>query len=681
MKITLKRLTLAIAGAGLLTIYGCGGGSSSSSTSTTPITLGGINATGAAFTDAVIKVVNSRGVTVGTSSVIGADGVFSITLSAGAVAPFVLTSSRTSAEGAIESLVSVVPAVTGSSATVNITPVTNLIASRLSSSGDPLKLATELAAGNSVVNATTVAATVADVQAILDPVLQATGTAGTNPLTGTFAADGTGYDRLLDSIKVSITVDSATTSNVEIGIKQQLPEGAAPNVIQFANGAAATPIATVQATVAALPSISGTLLPSGTSALIAAHLAQLTACYALPITSRVSGVFSGSAPNRKSVGGAANIIAPECKNVFMGNDPANFKSNGNLVGSSGAFGGLFKEGATGVVFSQGTYEFTRANVTVGPNTFADTVISYKSKDTSGNETFDTFALRLDPADNKLKQIGNQYNYSGGVSSYQQLRQFPTLNQSAFNYYSTGYSLSVNDVSGGAGVGGSIYDRVEVTTPKNNVLTLKPKVGLSILSLVKFPGNVGGTEVVTGTAFVRLNSEYADTSNSADPKLKDTTMFFGDRAVFTNTEIAKIPAQSVWKFAYFLAGNLTTTPDATQHYKTRARALTIPELKAQGLAELTSADILFVSSNANPSNVANPGKLPMAGFTSATVHYTVPTGALPPTSLKIYGQYGSGSFDDTLGVASTARTGDILCKNAGGSDAHCTGASYAATAVG
>ena len=39
-------------------------------------------------------------------------------------------------------------------------------------------------------------------------------------------------------------------------------------------------------------------------------------------------------------------------------------------------------GATGAVFSQGTYEFTRAN--------GDLVIGYKSRGTDGSETFDTF---------------------------------------------------------------------------------------------------------------------------------------------------------------------------------------------------------------------------------------------------------------------------------------------------
>ncbi|MEO6016522.1 MAG: hypothetical protein ABIP46_04645 [Polaromonas sp.] len=164
MKTTIRRLALAIASAGLLTIYGCGGGSSPAvvaPTGPTAVTIQGTAASGAAFTDAVITVIDSSGATVGTSSPVSADGIFSVTLASGAIAPYVLIASRTTADGEVQTLVSV--AESASVTTANITPITNLIASRLSSTGDPLKLAGELAAGTARITPTAVATTVAEV--------------------------------------------------------------------------------------------------------------------------------------------------------------------------------------------------------------------------------------------------------------------------------------------------------------------------------------------------------------------------------------------------------------------------------------------------------------------------------------------------------------------------------------
>ncbi|MGQ3227166.1 MAG: hypothetical protein ACT6UU_24895, partial [Hydrogenophaga sp.] len=224
----------ALAGLLMLALAGCGGGSGVNSgaggggTVTAPVglTVSGVTATGAAFTGAVITVVDSRGVTVGQSQPVGTNGTYSITLDAAAVAPFVLVANRTDANGATQTLVSVIAS--ASATTANITPITTLIASRLSPSGDPGKLASELAAGNAVISAQAVAATVTEVQAILAPLLTATSTTGFNPLTGTFSTDGTGYDRLLDSVNITFLPASSTTTNIEISVKQEVPDGQQP---------------------------------------------------------------------------------------------------------------------------------------------------------------------------------------------------------------------------------------------------------------------------------------------------------------------------------------------------------------------------------------------------------------------------------------------------------------------
>ncbi len=647
----LRLLTLGVT----VALAGCGGGSSSGTSGTT--TLAGTAATGAAFEGASITVLDRNGTQVGASTSVGSDGRFSIALSAGAQAPFILTATRTNAAGASESLVSVVPSVSANSAStpVNLSPITTLIASRLSASGNPATLASEVAAGTATISTSTVNAKVTEIQTILSPLLNAVGVAGVDPLTGNFSTDGTGYDRLLDSLKVTITPASSISANVEVGIKQSQADGADPVAISFTNGASQTPAASIEALPA---SNTYTLVESGTSAKITAFLTQLNNCLALPPSTRVP---SGTS--------AADIAAPACRQAFFGDDPTGYKHNGKQVGATGAFSGLFNSGVQNTVFSQGSYEFTNS----GDESI---VVSYRSRTAAGAETFDTLVLKGD-TDGKLKLRGNQYDYGGSVTAYHQIRRFPSLNQSASDYYSTGYNISIPKAG---------LDHVEVTTPRGGTLVLKPQTGSDNLQLLKgWTGSganpVGGT--LTGTSFVRIRSEYADSGNTADPAASSE----GDRLFFVgtpyaNADIAKLKAQGVWTFKYYLAG-APTTAAATQYYKTRARSLTIPELRTQTWAALTDAQRNSLSAAALPAGAGGAGRIPVTdGRANLALAYTVPAGALPPTNLQLWGRYTTdawvsfSTFSDNNKVASTARAGTIACANASGGDAHCADGGFA-----
>jgi hypothetical protein len=179
--------------------------------------------------------------------------------------------------------------------------------------------------------------------------------------------------------------------------------------------------------------------------------------------------------------------------------------------------------------------------------------------------------------------------------------------------------------------------------------------------------------------------YVDTNNSTDPASRDTTLFFADRTQFTDTILASIPAQSVWTFKYFVAGNTGGTADATQNYKTRARALTIGELKTKGFSALTSGDLALLNANALPDNHPSaPGRLPFSAQATATLNWTVGATALPPTSIQIWGNYNdgthSGGFTDSTTVGSTARTGNVSCTSTGASDYHCASGNYTTNTV-
>ncbi len=655
-------VSLIFSGLIALTLAGCGGGSSDtggvlptpSPVAQVPavpsaVTLSGVAATGAAFSGGVVSATDSTGAAVGTSSLVGDDGRFSIKLSIGAKAPFVLVAERATLNGQFERLVSVVSTTTGDTATVNLTPVTTLIAALLSPSGDPTKLAAEVSAGTARVTSASVATTVDQVQTLLAPLLVATNTSTINPLTGSFSVNGSGYDRLLDSVHVSITPASATASNIEVAVKQQTAEGAQPATVSFTSASAAT----VQ-----LPAVeAGTLVPDGTSVKINQFLTDLTACYALPLADRVNGV---SATSTAVVGGASDVKASACRTLFVGADPAGYLSNGQRVGrdasNSGAFAGLFRRGADGVVFSQGSYEFTRSN--------GDLVLGYKSRDSVGNEGYDTLVVRRDSADGKLKLVGNQYAYPGGVVPYQQVRQFIMLNQSAYNYRSTGYTLNVDNKTDSAGV--PLFDRVEVTTPRGGTLVLKPNRGYGYLGLVK------GTSTL-GTNFMRLRSEFINSLTTGTLSTMEPGLFFSSTLV-SEAELAAVPAQSAWIYSYFLAGNTGSTPNAVQTYKTRARALTIGELTQKKLATLNDGVIAALQSNANASNgsVPLPTDGPIdTGVTANGGGWSVASGALPPTSISIYGSYQGSGFSDVANFGSTARTTAVSCLAATAADKHCS----------
>jgi len=78
-------------------------------------------------------------------------------------------------------------------------------------------------------------------------------------------------------------------------------------------------------------------------------------------------------------------------------------------------------------------------------------------------------------------------------------------------------------------------------------------------------------------------------------------------------------------------------------------------------------------------------LPSAVTGPETLTWEVPTNALAPTSIQVYGTAAPvapsttrPSFNDKTGVASTARTGNIFCSAASTNDKHCDAAGNFAT---
>lgn len=661
------RAPLALATLFALTLAACGGGDDTAAApSPTPpsppsaptppapapaaTTLQGVAASGAAFTGATVTATDSRGIVVATSTTpVGDTGAYQLTLAAGAVAPIVLTATRTTADDAVETLVSVRP--TATSGTVNLTPLTTLVASRLSASGNPNTLAADVKASPATASEAAVAAKVAEVRQIVAPVMAATGTTAVDLLNGAFAVDGTGQDRLLDAITVNIIPAGAATANVEVGLKVRGADGAQPPVIRFTNNDNLAAIQAANAAVLATQIDEATLVASGTNVLIQQFLARLTACHAVPLAERSATGTSG-----------VTITAEACRRLFLGDDPAAYLSDGLRIVPGGALPSLITAAGTGLVFGQGTYEFSRTN--------GDFVIGYTSRSPAGAEEMDTLVVRR--VGETLKLVGNQHVFPGRVYPFMQNRRFTANDPGVYDYRSTGYVTQVtNRVDTATGL--PIFDRVEVVTPAGATLVLKPTPASQTLVLAQ-DGRL------SNTSYVRLRAVFDNPATAGRPGDQESKDMFFLAEDLSDAALTGIPAQSVWTYRYYLAANPTVVA-ATQYFRTRARALTIPEFRTLPLADFDTATVTALRGAS-----ASGGLVPIGGKASVDVAWNVATGAIPPTQVVMFGNVVVGSsvqvFNDYTDVTSIARSASLPCVSASAGDAHCTGASprvYAGTA--
>lgn len=623
----------------------CGGGGGGGDTPPAPekADIAGIAATGAPFAGAVVTLYDRNGRAVQTADV-GADGSYTFTIPADTPAPLVLEAVR-------DDVTLVSTFAETRSTRLNITPLTTVIAARLSPDGDPRSLRTD----PSQVTPERLAKEVEELVAVLQPLVDAVGNP-VDPLTGTFSADGTGHDRVLDSLSVSIR-PSGTFSNIEIAVRVASDD---PVTLPFtSNGELPAP----------LPDIApGTLPPVGIAQMIADLTTRLTACYAMPLEQRVNGATSSST---NVTGTAADVVAPACRTLFVGDDPANFLNNGFRVGrdanNNGAFAGLFRRGATGVVFDNGQLEFLRNNAE------ADVVFSYRSRDAAGAVTHDTLVART--AGGTLKLVGNQYAYNARVRPWVVDREF--LNQAQASYLGVGYNVWIaNQVVSGT----PVFSKVEVTAPNGEKFTFKPLAGRTELAAVRGDGSLSNSSVLM------LAGRFKSASQPGAPSDFETGFNWAAPA-YTEDRIKAVPEQGTWKLEFFHAD--AAQANVVQHHRTISRAPTLAEAALMPMADLTPqakdeirADTstygvsLFGPPSASAPNTAD---LSVAGGGD---FWTVPAGAAAPTSISVYGRGpdpdGSGplrgpAFDDRVTVPQSARKALITCTTLSVGDTHCDNA--------
>lgn len=613
-------------------------------------TLSGTAATGAPFAGAALQVTDASGASV-CDTTTAADGSFSCTLAPTAARPLVLRAVKDD-----QTLYSATAAAGDTRA--NVTPLTTIIAARLAPNGDPSKLA----ASPQSVTAAALQAQSGALLAALQPLLTALGLT-IDPIAGALTADGTGQDKLLDTISVTVQ-PSGTAANIEVTVKTvPTSAGAQPEPLKFSSSDATLP--TVSTTTVAA------LAPVPAPSRVADLFKRMTDCYALPLTQRVD---SATSDTTSAIGTASNVKAAVCRGLFQNSDPATFLSNkvgvGRNANNGGAFASLFRSGATGLQWTAGEVEFFRAN--------GDMVISYKWVDTAGNQDFDLLAAHAD-ADGTLRLVGNSNTYPVTIRPFSEDRDL--LNTPAFSYYNTGYNIQIDNRTLN---GNPIFSKAIVTSPFGQTLTMLPTAGLSYLVIA--PDGVNGS----GTPILRLAAAYRDTAQAGNPQEKETSLVYASPQ-YTEEQIKVLDNNGVWKIEFFHAD--TSVDNVVQYYRTVRRAETIGEIRTgRVFAELTAAaraDLIEVSQargyvffdEADVADISAP---------NGSDFWAVPAKALTPTSVNIFGRAPFGStaegqqglrFNDGVTVPSTARKTVILCTAQTSADKHCDAGGQGRYAVG
>ena len=598
--------------------------------------ISGTVAEGLAIANAAITVRDSSGTLVG-SAVSASDGSYAVQPLVTAVAPMVLTA--TAPSGRV--LTSVVA--TTAQPVVNITTLSDLVASLLSSNGAPQQLALDLPSDASRASTAAINQSVATINALLAPLISALSLTQTNFMNQPFAADGTGPDRLLDSLDVKIR-STGSAANIQITLRGLLDDTEDPNFLSFTN--------TSVPSSASYPVDVSKLIPSGESLKFGSFLTALQNCYAT--TPRASGT---------------TITAAACTSLFFNADATTYLNNGRTVGLNGAWSGIFESSLTGEQFSEGRYLYSHTvNLAQGGSVLAH-VFGYYIVSPSGSTGWDEITLTEE--NGVLVLIGDQHLYNTSATSYAQVRHF--VNQPAADYYSSGTSVNVNHLIDRAGFTSGSIDHA-VASSSLESFTLTAGDGYSFLGIVQNATNTAVTAPRLAGQFLSATTA----SQKGSPSNYATGSVWVSPA-YSDAQIAAVNELMSWTVQIFLTGNSTATPDAIEYVRTLERPPT--------MAELAAAAPLF-------SSLITPAIGPITLGSGQSAFFLPPASGPLPVSwstpvggplISEVGVYGTGpnavGFNDSASFASTALQTNVTCsEELYETDLHCSSGSYSSSST-
>ena len=479
----------------------------------------------------------------------------------------------------------------------------------------------------------------------------------TDPITGSFKADGTAHDKVLTSIDVVIKPTLEKT-NITLTVKTETGETEQPAYIAFVSGTK-PPALPDRVKEAPLPDASE-------DTLIKNLVAQLNACYAIPAAQRANATTN-------------EVIAATCRKFFLNDDPRSFLNDGRQVCSNGnscAYSGLFSPAFDRITFSAPEIEFR----------YPDDQIRLRLKVTlpAGDVRYSRF--RLKRVGNEFRDGGNQYAHAFRVRPWTEVRRF--VNRPELSYYASGVNIFINNEIDGSG--NFVFEKVVVTPPGgvSKPLEFFPQSSQSFL-VIKING------VQTSTNNLRLAGQFIDPTTSGSPRrlsVDSKGALAGELLVWgaspsgansggdwTDAELDSIPEISRWKAEFYKRG---ATAPVVQYYETTSAPLVKAELLKGKWAVLTDKNLTDIRDYSSPS-----GSVQLTQVAPINVAWVVPEGAYAPNEISLSGfvsQVSGSRFNDfNSAIKQTDRTGTINCSRQSNTDQHCdsTGKNYAAAARG
>ena len=537
-----------------------------------PPVISGIAAAGAAIANGTITLTCGDATTRTATS--DANGAYSIGL-AGCNPPYVVSATGTvgDAEATLVSVYATPPAAGAAAVTVNITPLTHAISATLSSTGDPIDLATNYATEKALI---TDAAVTARKTALVGALSNALTTAGLDPLTfdivsTAFSADRGGMDKVLDNVKVEVTGSGVNITNIA-GIKAD----------DMADAVLAT---TVQK-----PDLSeGTIsINKGTN--FATPLTKLSATlddHSMGDTIRnlLTTCFAQAAATRGTF--LANSLSEACRAVPIASD---YKHDGRSASSE--FDRFLKD----PLYDNAKFakpEIIRFFSDAQNDTRA--LIKFALKRADGQvESFMTVGEKSSATNGEKKLRGNRRPFKVFVNGFAnkrvqvETRAFtnPTLKST---FFSTGINLYFGFKEGGAGGllpgptdSARKVDYVKVTGPG------LPAAGVFLNP--KLAGCDSYYAIATSATATPLRCTSLFRMSSRAAAAGDNDNYNGAFGVSTRPEFAAVKVTdanlvaikpfSAYKFEVWLTGNATTTPSHVFFDRLRSRPITMGTVAAK-----------------------------------------------------------------------------------------------------
>ena len=273
-----------------VTVTACSASSNSSSpfsgctstggdTSTAGNSISGIVAVGAPIANAAMTLVCGNGDTQSTTADV--NGAYSFTALSSCTAPYVVKANGF-VGGTQESFVSVLPKSVTGAVKLNVTPITNAIAATLAPNGDPMNLVTNIATEKNQITEAAVNARATALKNSLSGALSSAGVSADFDLMQTpFTADGKGFDKVLDNIKVDVKSSGITLTNSAGSVVDDVGNRTTSSVGDFS--ASTISISNATNFSSALPSLPSAILDHS---IVDIFQTQLNNCFATPSASR-----------------------------------------------------------------------------------------------------------------------------------------------------------------------------------------------------------------------------------------------------------------------------------------------------------------------------------------------------------------------------------------------------------